>query len=415
MSTDSRTLLAGDVFVAIQGDRFDGRKFVAEALERGALAAFSQAGPNLPAETLRVADPYEVLAHIARAVRSRTQARVIAIAGSAGKTTCKEMLAKLLAPLGPLVASKASFNNNIGVPATLACIESGTRRVVAEIGTNHPGELAPLARLVRPHAVVVTSIGAEHLEGFGDLCGVLDEEMEAVRALPPGGCAYVNFDSEPLRHVRFPSHVEVIRIGFREGADYRGQILDSPRGVGVRLPSGSTVESSLAFDWQRSNLLLAATVAHLEGVSNNELIQAASALTPAPLRGEQRTIGTSTVLVDCYNSNPLSAQASLADLATRSGRKAAVLGEMRELGDASSAAHEELGREARNCGISDVIWVGRFAEDFARGYGRPVKAFATTSEAQTSFSELLRSGGTVLIKASRGIALETLLECSTHA
>jgi len=414
VSTDTRTLKPGDLYVALPGETFDARRFVAPALAAGASSAWCRPGPDVPAGAFVVQEPVRVLDALATMVRARLDARVIAVAGSAGKTTVKEMLKALLAPIGPVVASEKSFNNHIGVPKTLLSATASTRILVAEVGTNHPGELGPLTRRVRPHAVVMTSIGAEHLEGFGTIDGVLREEMEAVRALPPGGRVYIADDCVPLSRATFPSHVTVERVGFGAGATRRGTIEDGVGGVGVRLFDGTPLASSLAFGWQRANLLLAGTVARLEGVSSTALSAAASSLSPAPLRGEHRIVGSTVLLVDCYNSNPLSAGEALRDLATRTGRKAALLGDMRELGASSSAAHEELGALAKACGVNDVIFVGEWGEAFARGFGRSVPVFAKAADAANAFERLLAGGGTVLMKASRSIALESLLECAAH-
>jgi UDP-N-acetylmuramoyl-tripeptide--D-alanyl-D-alanine ligase len=260
----------------------------------------------------------------------------------------------------------------------------------------------------------MTSIGAEHLEGFGTIDGVLREEMEAVHALPPGGRVYVAQDCEILARAPFPAHVVVERIGFSATSERRGTIEDGPDGVGVRLFDGTHLASKLAFAWQRANLLLAGTVARLEGVASGALSAASATLAPAPLRGERRTIGATTLLVDCYNSNPLSLGEALRDLGGRPGRKAALLGDMRELGTASAEAHETLGALARSCGIGEIVWVGEWAEAFARGYGRTVTSFVKSSDARGAFDRLVAGGGTVLMKASRSVELETLLECAAH-
>jgi UDP-N-acetylmuramyl pentapeptide synthase len=223
----------------------------------------------------------------------------------------------------------------------------------------------------------------------------------------------VNADNEHLAFASYPSHVRVVRCGFSVGAtDVRGEISRGDGRVAIRLsPGGPVLRTSLGFGWFRHNLLLAAAVARHLGMSEDAIAAAASSLAPAPLRGEVRSAGAATLLVDCYNSNPLSAAAALDEMHGRSGQKSAVLGDMLELGPDAPGHHEELGRKAARAGVTDVVFVGAHGSDFMRGFGDAgrVHAHRSPGEAKMSFERLCERGGTILVKASRGVGLERLL------
>jgi len=351
-------------------------------------------------------------------VRAPFQGPVVAIGGSAGKTTTKDVLRALLASR-PAVASKNSFNNHLGVPLTICGVDTGTEVLVTEIGTNHPGEIAPLVALAAPTHAILTAIGAEHLEGFSTIEGVLEEELELVRALPPGGVAFVNADCEALATASFPAHVRVVRCGFGRDVDVRGEARrDSDGRLAVRLKNGGPwLETGLAYGVLRHSLLLAAVAARHLGISDDELVRAARAIRPAPLRGEIRRINGATLLVDCYNSNPLSAVAALREIAGRAGKRSAVLGDMLELGGQAPELHRELGREAAKSGLDEVLYVGEHGDAFLEGLaghsGCTVRH--STVEAGDVFARMVKAGGTILVKASRGVHLERLVEAEEAA
>jgi UDP-N-acetylmuramoyl-tripeptide--D-alanyl-D-alanine ligase len=363
---------------------------------------------------IAVEDPVMGFWCLARMVREQFLGPAIAVGGSAGKTTTKEILRALLSPTRRVVASEKSFNNHLGVPLTICRIETDTEALVAEIGTNHPGEIAPLVSLVGPTHAIVTAIGAEHLEGFETLGGVLEEEMDLVRALPPGGVVFINADCELLDRAEFPAHVRVIRCGFgRRATDVRGESRRTNDGrLAVRLdPGASWLETRLTFGVLETSLLLAAAAARHLGVRDEDLVGAARDVGPAPLRGEVKRINGATLLVDCYNSNPLSAAAALREIGARGGRRSAVLGDMLELGGQAPELHWDLGREAAKAGLTDVIYVGQFGSDFEKGLAGSARCTVhpSTLDARDSFSRLVKDGGTILVKASRSAGLERLV------
>jgi UDP-N-acetylmuramoyl-tripeptide--D-alanyl-D-alanine ligase len=420
VSIDSRSVEVGDLFVALRGTRADGREFIPAALHAGAAAVLAERGGVASDRVLEVADPVAAFWRVARLVRDRFFGPAIAVGGSAGKTTTKEILRALLAPTRHVAASQKSFNNHIGVPLTLCGIESDTEALVAEVGTNHPGEIAPLVSLVAPTHAIVTSIGAEHLEGFRTLDGVLEEEMDLVRALPAGGVVFVNADCEMLDRAAFPSRVRVVRCGFGPRArDVRGEARRGTDGrLSVRLdPGASWIETRLAYGPLEHSLLLAAAAAKHLGVPDEDLVQAGRDIGPAPLRGEVKRINGAVLLVDCYNSNPLSAAAALREIGARGGRRSAVLGDMLELGGQSPELHQDLGREAALAGLTDVLYVGRYGEDFERGLGGSARCFVhpSTTAARDAFARLVKDGGTILVKGSRSVGLERLVAWEEEA
>jgi UDP-N-acetylmuramoyl-tripeptide--D-alanyl-D-alanine ligase len=420
-SIDSRTIDPGDLFVALRGSRVDGRRFIPAALDAGSAAVLSEpdAAPA-PGRVIPVEDPVAGFWQAARMVRERFLGPAIAVGGSAGKTTTKEILRTLLSRSRRVVASEKSFNNHLGVPLTICRLENDTEVLVAEIGTNHPGEIAPLVSLVEPTHAIITSIGAEHLEGFRDVRGVLEEELDLVRALPEGGVAFVNADCEVLARCEFPGHVRVVRCGFGAAAsDVRGEVRRGENGtLAVRLdPGGSWMETRLAYGVLESSLLLAAAAAKHLGIPDAELAQAARDIGPAPLRGEVRRINGATLLVDCYNSNPLSAAAALKEIGGRTGKRCAVLGDMLELGIQAPEFHRDLGRAAALAGLTDVLYVGSFGAEFESGLGGSARCSVrpSTVEARADFARLVRDGGTILVKASRGVGLERLVAWEEEA
>lgn len=414
LATDHRTVRPGDLFLARKGERHDGRVFAAAALAAGAALVVAERGTAPHPLVIEVEDGLDALACVAGLVRARYAGPLVGVAGSAGKTSVKELLAGFLAPSRPTVASEKSFNNRAGVPMTLCRIGPDTKAAVVELGTNHPGELAPLCALARPTTGVIVSIGAEHLEGFGDVAGVLEEELALARALPPGATLYVDGDDPTLATTAYPKGIRVVKVGFGPGVDLRAEIVSrDDRAPAFRFgPTGPVVAAPrFPYAFVRSNLLLAAVIARDLGVAETELARLAQTLAPAPLRGEVRRCGAAVVWVDCYNANPLSAGRALDELAAAPGRRTAVLGDMLELGAGAASHHEDLGRRTRAAGVSEVVYVGAHGADFRRGFGAgDVVLRADAASAKADFMRLVADPGVVLLKASRGIGLERVLE-----
>ena len=360
LQIDSRRIEEGDLFVAVAG----GEDFAAHALARGAAAVL------VPER------PHEALATIAGEVRDRSSARVVAITGSTGKTTTKDILAAICAPHLRTVASEANYNNELGVPLTLCRIERDTELCIVEMGMRGLGQIAWLASFAKPDIGLITNIGPVHLELVETIENVARAKAELIDALLPGGVAVV--PDEPL----LEPYLE------RDDIEVR------------RFSSDVPFATSYTARHQLDNTRAALAVCEVLGVPLPTTLE----VTFTPLREEEHELAGGVLLLnDCYNANPLSMRAALANLAERAGarRRVAVLGEMAELGSGAEEFHREVGRQAAELGV-EVIGVGPLAP----GYGG--RAVATAAEAAEVVAELLQPGDVVLVKGSRSVGLEAV-------
>lgn len=427
VSTDTRTLQRGDLFVALRGVRFDAHLMLSEARSAGAAGAVVSHIPEGAPEDLRyyvVPDTLRGLGALAHYRRQALGARVVGVVGSNGKTTTKDLIRAALSPKFRIHATQGNLNNQIGVPLTLLAAPSDAEVLVVEMGTNEPGEIAVLTSIVRPDLVVVTSIGEEHLEKLESLEGVLEEELSAVRGLAASGVALVAEEPEdlPLR-ARAALGTERVRVaGLGAGADLRPD--GGAEGIEV-LPDGTTrwswrgraLRLPLPGRFNVRNALLALGVAVELGVDEEEAVRGVEQVTSARLRGEWHDIGKLRVLADCYNSNPPSVKAAIELLATlpAGGEKVAVLGTMREMGAHTGSLHQQVARqvlERLGEGIDMVVATGAFVEAFdavAPGDDERIIRCPDPVEAYHRLAGRLDGDETILLKASRGEALERWL------
>jgi len=424
VSTDSRTVGAGELFVALRGGRFDGHRFLGDAVERGAKALMvdvqGSAGdlPRVP--LLVVDDTTRGLGMLARVYRERFSIPVIAVAGSSGKTTTKEMIAAVLARRYRVLRTEKNYNNHIGVPTTLFRLEKSHDIAVVEIGTNHPGELAPLCDMLAPTHGLLTNIGAEHLEFFGSLEGVSAEEGTLFDALArDGGTAFVNADDQRVvalaRRCR-----RRIRYGFRgRNAAVRGRVLELDdqahahfEFTGGRMRKSVAVRLSAPGRHQGLNALAAAAVGLTFGVAVREIVGALESFTASEKRMAVLDLNGVTVLNDTYNANPDSTVAALETLAAMSarGKRIAVLADMLELGGAEAAEHKRVGEAAVRLGIDYVLTYGPRAKEIHRAVHGPFAAHYDQKNVLAEYlAELITPGDVVLVKGSRGMAMEDVL------
>lgn len=415
VSTDSRTIQEGDLYVALVGERFDGHDFVADALSRGARGAVvSQpaAGDPSNARLYPVDDTLAALGQLAHHRRQALEAPVVAITGSSGKTTTKDMAMAALSATHRVHATKGNLNNRIGMPLTVLAAPDDAEAVVLELGTNEPGEIAALAQIARPDVAVITTVGESHLEKLGSVEGVMEEKLQILRHLSDGGRCVVGDEPPelPERARRLCSKVRV--VGWSERADDDGR------------PGHPDVDvfGKYAFDWrgQRvtapmvgrhgvTNALLALTIAELVGVPARDAVKGLANTEQRALRTEFRRIGDLTLIVDCYNANPQSVRASLDVLEAQgvAARKVAVLGSMLELGEASDRLHREVLVEALDRDVDLVVATGAFAE-VAAADERLITG-SDWAEAYPLLRDRLQGDEIVLLKASRGVALEGIL------
>ena len=383
--TDSRQVQAGDLFIALAGEQFDGHKFIAEVAAKGVAAIMverarygvppSGGSGNPPAEAgtpcavIAVANTRTAYAQLAARYRQDFTLPVIAVGGSNGKTTTKELIAAVLREGGPALWSEASFNNDIGVPHTLLRLERQHTSAVLEVGTNHPGELAPLVRLIQPRIGVITSIGREHLEFFGDVNGVAQEEGWLAELLPSDGVLFVNGDCPEMERVVRRTRARVVRVGFGPQNDWRASdVRYDEHGQTFQVTSPFAASSGayrigLLGRHQVLNALLAGAVGTEVGLSSEQVRRALAGCTPPKMRLQLWEAHGVRVLDDAYNANAdsmLAALQTLHDLPC-AGRRVAVLGDMAELGAHSVAAHIEVGRRAAELGVNRLFAVGKMA------------------------------------------------------
>ncbi len=426
VSIDTRTLQPGDLFVALKAAR-DGHDFVAQALENGAGAALVSCVPeglSEDAPLLIVDDVQSGLEALGQAARARTEARVLGVTGSVGKTSTKEMLATILETQGKTHASVASYNNHWGVPLTLARMPQDTEFAVIEIGMNHQGEIAPLARQARPHVGLVTTVAAVHLEAFESVAGIAHEKAAIFEGLEPGGAAIVNADIEHagiLRQTAQGLGAGIVEFG-RQAANYKlTEVTAGPDSVQARAEVGDTL---FTFDVQSAGThfamnALGALAACVEmGVDLDQAIDGLRQWSPVKGRGVRETLplaigGQIELLDDSYNANPTSMEAALDVLAASNGtRRIAFLGDMKELGAQEVAMHAGMAEVSAMAQVDQVHCIGPLMKALHEALPGTKRGlwFETSAEMAEHLPELIESGDTVLAKGSLSMALARIVD-----
>jgi UDP-N-acetylmuramoyl-tripeptide--D-alanyl-D-alanine ligase len=424
--TDSRQAQAGELFVALRGERFDGHDFLIQAIDKGVGAILleqSRIPSPLPrCAVVAVPDTRAALGALAAAYRKDFPLPMIAVGGSNGKTSTKELVASVLGRKYHTLRSEASFNNNIGVPLTLLQLESIHQAAVVEAGTNHPGELAPLIEMIRPRFGIITNVSREHLEFFGDLAGVAREEGWLAELLPAEGVLLVNGDNEWTDSVRARTRARVVRVGFNPGNEWRALSARVDRkGTtfrvrGPRAEFDGEYRLNLLGRHQAANALFAVALGAELGLTRAQLEAGLADCQPAKMRLQSWELHGVHVLDDAYNANADSMLAALRTLQEMpcQGRRVAVLGDMAELGAQSEAAHEEVGRRAAELGVGQLFAVGKMAAVMARGAHKAglnrVLEFADVESAAAAIKGFMKNGDLLLIKASRASRLERVAE-----
>ena len=421
---DSRRVAAGDLFVALSGSRADGHDFVAAAGAAGAAGALVAHRVETPLAQILVPDVAAALGAAARAWRAAWSGNMLAVAGSNGKTTTKEMLAAILAEAGVTLATRGNLNNQLGVPLTLLRLAPGKRAAVIEIGANHPGEVAALAALVCPQVGLVTNAGAEHLEGFGSIEGVARAEGELFAALPPQGTAIVNVDDVYAPLWRGMTRARVVGFGFSAAADVRAEGLRfdmDARGCVARFeiitPAGRrAIELALAGRHNVQNALGAAAAALATGASLEHVAAGLSGMRAVAGRLQFRQATSGAWLIDdSYNANPSSVRAAIDVLADLGGRRWLVLGDMGELGDFAAGSHRDAGRFARARGVERLYAHGPLAALAAREFGSGAQCFESAEPLVRALQAELGPDVRLLIKGSRLNRLERVVAALTGA
>ncbi len=421
--TDSRDAAAGDLFVAIPGCQFDGHDYVRDALGRGAVAALvarSHAHRFAGVARITVDHPRAALGRIAAQYRSRFDLPVVAVGGSNGKTTTKDLIASILEGCFETLRSAASYNNDVGVPLTLLALESRHLAAVVEVGTNHPGELAPLLRMTRPRIGVLTQLGEEHMEYFGSMAGVVEEEGWIADVLPPDGVLVAPGDSPWLDRVLARTRARVVRVGAGSGNDWSwSDIRADLEGTTFRMRAPradheGAYRVNLLGAHQVSNAVMAAAVAAEFGLGPDEIARGMSRCRPPRWRMNRWQWEGVEVIEDCYNANLDSTLAALETLRAIpcAGRRVVLLGGMAELGAHTARAHTEIGRRAAELGIDRIVAVGDAAALSAEAAADAGDVHAVVVDTLEIAAETLRSflrpGDCLLIKGSRAARLERM-------
>jgi UDP-N-acetylmuramoyl-tripeptide--D-alanyl-D-alanine ligase len=420
VSTDTRALQGGELFVALRGENHDAHAYLAQAQQAGARGAVVEHVPADAPTTLTyyvVQDTLAALGQLGRCRRRQLGLRLCAVAGSNGKTTTKELLRAALSPKYRVHATSGNLNNLIGAPLTLLATPDDAEVIIAEVGTNMPGEIAGLAAIVEPDAAVVTGISAEHLEGLGDLRGVLREETSLLPWVPRAGAIVVSDDPPMLAERARALHAAVRVAGITDVADaeLRGDDVTLDDEGRVRFKwQGHEVRLELRGRHNARNALVALGIATAWGVPAADAIAGIEALQPPKMRTEFRRVGELVIINDCYNANPASvlAAADLLGSMPRRGGRVAILGTMRELGPQSAQIHAEVAAGICEHDIDIIAATGEFVDAFESQRAMLGERLITTADPLDVF-ELLRprmaGTETVLLKGSRGVALERLL------
>lgn len=429
VSIDSRTTEVGDLFIAIVGPNSDGHDYVAEALEKGAAAiVVSRSGLDIQGPTLLVNDTFEALNDLGAAARSRTDAKVIAITGSVGKTGTKDALAAVLSENGRTHKSVLSYNNHWGVPLSLARMPEDTEFAVLELGMNHPGELAPLSQLVKPGVVLITRIAPAHMEAFKSLKDVAKAKAEIFEGLQAGGTVILNADSPHYKDlVKAAKKAGAATItSFGQSADAQSRIIDFAARQSFSCVRGILGGEKITYKigasgehWIENSMAVLAA-ANAVGADLGKAGLTLAKFQPPKGRGNEYTIpllrGVYTLIDDSYNANPTSMSAALRALASRDvgagGRRIAVLGDMLELGTDSQAYHRNLIDDISGTDIDLVFCCGTEVRHLMDQM-TPTKTGVLAETADELFlpvQDMLHDGDVVLVKASRGVGLDRLVD-----
>ncbi|HYL15510.1 MAG TPA: UDP-N-acetylmuramoyl-tripeptide--D-alanyl-D-alanine ligase [Terriglobales bacterium] len=422
-SIDSRTIQPGELFFAVKGERLDGHDFVEQALKNGAVAAVVRRDQLAcyPAETrlLAVDDTLVALQKLAAFVRQLWGKPLIGVTGSAGKTTTKEAIAHILSTRYRVLKSEGNFNNHFGLPLMLIKLEPEHDMAVIEMGMSHLGEIKALAKIAQPETGVVTCVAPVHIEFFDSLASIARAKYELIESLPAGGTAVLNADDEYVSQFGRDFRGKVLRFGLNASADVRAEKIEPRGALGSKFEVvvDSCHESAtlpLVGKHNIYNVLAAVAVALERGIAPSEAVAALSSLVPGDKRGQIIQVGDTTVINDCYNSNPRALDAMVDALATMPAlRRIVVAGEMLELGLAGDELHRRCGQHIAERGIDIVVGVRGKAQhlvEAARKHGTPAEFLSTPQEAGEWLAREARKGDVVLLKASRGVKLEGALE-----
>ena len=415
VSTDSRTVAAGQLFFALAGPNFDGADYVGAARRKGAAGAVVAALVDEDIAQITVGDTKRALGSLGAAWRDTQSATIVGITGSNGKTTLKEMTAACLSAGAPTLATEGNLNNDIGMPLMMLRIEETHRYVVLEMGANHAGEIAYLTSLARPDVVAITNAGAAHLEGFGSIEGVARAKGEILQGDVRPATVVLNADDEYFDYWRsLVEGIDVLSFGLSARADVRAERIEAGAGrtdFALYLPA-ATIDVALPFVGTHNvqNACAAAALATALGITPGQIRDALGALSPVagrlqPLPGQAGAI----LYDDSYNANPRSVVAAAEFLAALPGESRLVLGDMFELGDDAAQLHYDVGAAIRAAGVDRLLTLGELSENAAAGFGGDARCFDSIDALIDAAASDLSPNVNLLVKGSRGMRMERVV------
>lgn len=417
VSTDTRTLKPGELFLALVGPNFDGHEHLREASDKGAVAAVvSQELSNLSLTQIKVEDTRLALANLAKARRNAFGGQVIGLTGSNGKTTVKELIATILKHKGKVLATQGNFNNDIGLPLTLLNIQNDETFAVIEMGANHHGEIEFLSSIARPDVALITNAGAAHLEGFGDVKGVAKAKGEIFSGLAQGGVAIINADDEyseywqnaanDYQQIRFGIDADDAEIKANDvniDANHTVFDLQTPKDlISIRLSIGGRHNVL--------NVLAAVAVGYSQGVDIHEMKRALELFMPVKGRLDfRKSLREAIVIDDTYNANYDSTLAAINVLADQQGKKILILGDMLESGEAAVELHEDIGRIANEKNIDELLAFGELTQVAVKAFGANGHFYMEKQQLIDYAKKQLHENVSILVKGSRGMRMEEIV------
>ncbi|MFA7184850.1 MAG: UDP-N-acetylmuramoyl-tripeptide--D-alanyl-D-alanine ligase [Victivallales bacterium] len=414
ITTDSRSVAAGSIFFALKGEAFDGNNFAEAALRQGAAwAVVDTTDLKSHKNMILVDDVLQVLQQLAQHHRRQLGIPVIGITGSNGKTTTKELVSKALQTKFRTLATRGNLNNHIGVPLSILSITDDTEIAVIEMGANHRGEIAALCRIARPDYGIITNIGRAHLEGFGGFAGVIKAKTELydfIRA--NGGHLFVHHDDELL--MEKSSGIPRTTYGALPGADVQGFITEKFPSLALQLThpaKGTAINTQLAGSYNFANVMAAVAIARYFGADLQQVAEALQNYKPVNNRSQWQTTSHNKLLIDLYNANPGSMTAVLENFALAPyANKIVILGDMLELGDESHSAHAAIIEMSRKADFEKVVLVGKQFSAFADEASEMFLFYKNSDAAREAINKMNLKNKTILLKGSRGIRLEKILD-----
>lgn len=411
---DSRQIKDNSLFLAIKGERVDGHDFIQKCYDMGAICAICEKAPQNPTKPyILVNSTLEAVKKIGKAYREKFDIPVIGVSGSVGKTSTKEMLYAVLSQKYKTHKTLGNLNNELGVPLTLLAMEEDTQAAVIEMGISDFEEMTRLSEMVQPTICVLTIIGCCHLENLGDRDGVLKAKTEMFKNASQNAEFVLNGDDDKLSTVKEVNGKQPIFFGFSNNNQYYAENIENNADGGIKCclcfeKAKLNVTIPAIGNYMVSNALAAVAVGRLCGLRDDELINGVQSYKTVGSRANVINTTSLKIIDDCYNANPTSVKASIDTLVNFSGRKVAILGDMKELGTNELKMHFEIGEYAKEKGVDVVISVGELAKEIAKGSNG--SWFENLDSANKSLKDLLRKGDVVLIKASHSMQFEKIVE-----